>query len=457
MNLSRTDRVYFIGAGGIGMSALARYFLSQGKAVAGYDRVSTVLTDHLVREGMDLHFEDQVEKIPGDFRDPKTTLVIYTPAIPASHSQINWFGERGFTLVKRAKALGEVFNEGRGIGVAGTHGKTSISTMVSHVLHGSDLGCNAFLGGISKNTGSNFYLDRDSSIVVAEADEFDRSFLTLYPEVAVLSSMDADHLDIYNTEENIRKGFEAYLAQIRSGGSLVLKHGLKPVLPAGVEVFSYALEDTRAHYYALNIEASGIGSRFDIQTPGELIQGIDMELPGLINVENAVAAAAAAHIMGVSPGHIAGGLSSYRGVERRFDVQVLSGDKIYIDDYAHHPTAIAAFLGSVRKLFPDRKLTGIFQPHLFSRTRDFAEGFAESLAMLDVLVLMDIYPAREEPIPGVTSSLIFDQVKLNEKYLVEREQVMKVLMEQEPTLLVTMGAGDIMQFVSPIKTWMETC
>ncbi len=457
MNLSRTDRIYFIGAGGIGMSALARYFLSQGKAVAGYDRVSTALTDQLGREGMDLHFEDQVELIPGAYRDPETTLVIYTPAIPASHGQLAWFREKGFTLQKRAVALGKVFNEGRGIGVAGTHGKTSISTMLSHVLHGSNMGCNAFLGGISKNTGSNFYLDRKSSIVVAEADEFDRSFLALYPEVAVLSSMDADHLDIYNTEENIRKGFEAYLAQIHSGGSLVLKHGLTPAIPAGVEVFTYALEDIGAHYFGRNIEASGSVSRFEIQTPRELIEGINMELPGLINVENAVAAAAVAHIMGVPAEIIAEGLSSYRGVERRFDVQVLSKDKVYIDDYAHHPTEITAFLGSVRKLFPDRKLTGIFQPHLYSRTRDFAEGFAESLGMLDVLILMDIYPAREEPIPGVSSSLIFEQVRLKEKYLVGREQVMKVLMEQGPTLLVSMGAGDINQFVSPIKTWMKQC
>lgn len=437
------------------MSALLRYFLSQGKAVAGFDRVSTPLTDQLAREGADLHFEDDVALIPEEFRKPEGSLVVYTPAIPEAHSELNYFREHGFRVIKRSVALGEIFNTGRGIGVAGTHGKTSISTMLSHLVHGSSLGCNAFLGGISKNTHSNFYLDPASSIIVAEADEFDRSFLTLHPDVAVLSSMDADHLDIYESEANIRKGFEDYLAQIRQGGTLMIKHGLNPEVPAHVNRFTYALDQEGADYRACDVQHEGTHSTFAVQTPGGLLRGLRLNIPGILNVENAVAAVAVAHQLGIGKEVISRQMAAYAGVERRFDVQVNRNGKVYIDDYAHHPTEITAFLSSVRKLFPERKLTGIFQPHLYSRTRDFAQGFAESLALLDALILMDIYPAREDPIPGVTSSIIFDQVDLSEKVQVRKEQVLRVLDEQKPDLLVTMGAGDIMQFVSPLKQWME--
>jgi len=453
---SNLDSVYFIGAGGIGMSALARYFVSQGKQVAGYDRVSTPLTDQLSREGVEICFEDRSVLIPEVFRDADRTLVIYTPAVPKDHQQLNYFRKRGFRVIKRSAALGEIFNAGRGIGVAGTHGKTSISTMLAHIVHKSKLGCNAFLGGISKNTGSNFYLDPVSNLIVAEADEFDRSFLALFPEIAVVSSMDADHLDIYHSEENIHKGFESYIAQIGEKGTLIHKYGLKPKIPDHVETYTYSLEDPHSDYYAIEMASWGIGTRFSLQTPGGIIPGIGLRLPGRLNVENAVAAIAVAHRLGLSPETIAKNLSDYQGVERRFDVQVHNEKRIYIDDYAHHPTEIRAFLTSVKRLFPGMKLTGIFQPHLYSRTRDFADQFAESLNLLDVLILMDIYPAREEPIPGVSSSLIFDQLKMNEKYLVSREQLMKVLMEQEPGLLVSMGAGDINQFVSPIKNWMKS-
>ncbi len=449
------DSVYFIGAGGIGMSALARYFLSLGKQVAGYDRVSTALTDQLTREGVKIFFEDRSVLIPEVFRNPERTLVIYTPAVPKDHAQLNYFRKRGFRVIKRSVALGEIFNTGRGIGVAGTHGKTSISTMLAHIVHKSKLGCNAFLGGISKNTKSNFYLDPVSSVIVAEADEFDRSFLALYPEIAVVSSMDADHLDIYHSKENIIKGFESYIAQIRDKGKLIYKFGLTPFIPAHVERFSYSLDDPRSDYYAKEMSPWGIGTQFSMQTPGGIIPEIRLKLPGRLNVENAVAAIAVAHQLGLSPESIALNLSDYLGVERRFDVQVHTENHIYIDDYAHHPEEIRAFLTSVKGLFPEKKLTGIFQPHLFSRTKDFADQFAESLGLLDVLILMDIYPAREEPVPGVSSSLIFDQVKLKEKYLVSREQVLKVLLEQKPALLVSMGAGDINQFVSPIKSWLE--
>lgn len=449
------DSVYFIGAGGIGMSALARYFISQGKQVAGYDRVSTRLTDQLSREGAQIYFEDESELIPHAFRNPERTLVIYTPAVPRDHRQLNYFRKRGFRVIKRAAVLGEIFNTGRGIGIAGTHGKTSISTMLAHILHESIMGCNAFLGGISKNTGSNFYLDPASNLIVAEADEFDRSFLALFPEIAIVSSMDADHLDIYHTKENIQIGFESYISQIRDKGKLIHKWGLTPRVPENVEVFTYSLDDPGSDYHAFDMVPMGIGTRFSVMTPRGIISDIPLHLPGRLNVENAVAAVAVAHQLGLSPDTIALSLSDYKGVERRFDVQVYNDRRIYIDDYAHHPEEIRAFLSSVRYLFPGKKITGIFQPHLFSRTRDFADQFAESLGLLDVLILMDIYPAREEPLPGVSASMIFEKVELQEKYLVSREQVMKVLMEQEPQLLVSMGAGDINQFVSPIKNWME--
>ena len=449
------DSVYFIGAGGIGMSALARYFVSQGKQVAGYDRVSTALTDKLSLEGISVGFEDGAELIPEGFQNPDRTLIVYTPAVPKDHQQLAYFRKRGFRVIKRSAALGEIFNSGRGVGVAGTHGKTSISTMLAHIVHKSNLGCNAFLGGISKNTGSNFLLDPASNLVIAEADEFDRSFLALFPEIALISSMDADHLDIYHNEENLRLGFESYISQIGEKGKLIHKLGLTPAIPDHVETFTYSLDDPRSDYHAFDMFPMGLGTRFSMITPTGIIPNLPLALPGRINVENAVGAVAVANQLGLSPDTIATNLLDYQGVERRFDVQVNTEKRIYIDDYAHHPEEIKAFLSSVRQLFPGRRLTGIFQPHLFSRTKDFAEQFAKSLELLDVLILMEIYPAREEPLPGVSAALIFDQVEMNEKYLVSKEQVMKVLMEQEPGLLVSMGAGDINQFVAPLKNWME--
>jgi len=449
------DSVYFIGVGGIGMSSLARYFLSQGKAVAGYDRVSTSLTDTLTREGIDIHFEDLSVLIPDVFRNPERTLVIYTPAVPENHQQLNYFRKRGFRVIKRSVALGEVFNTGRGIGVAGTHGKTSISTMLAHILHSSTLGCNAFLGGISKNTKSNFYLDPASKVIIAEADEYDRSFLTLFPEIAVVSSMDADHLDIYLSKENIIKGFESYIAQIRDKGKLIHKYGLNPRVPNHVERYSYSIDNQEADYHTRKIIPHGLGYNLTVVCPESVIPDIQFGIPGMLNVENVLAAIAVAHQLGIAPEIISSALSGYKGVERRFDLQFQNAERVYIDDYAHHPEEIKAFLSSVRSLFPNRKLTGIFQPHLFSRTRDFVEEFARSLEMLDVLILMEIYPAREEPIPGVNASIIFDRVKLKEKVLVSREQLLRVVSEQDPKLLVTMGAGDINQFVKPLRGWIE--
>lgn len=449
------DSVYFVGVGGIGMSALARYFTSQGKEVAGYDRVSTSLTDQLTREGINILFEDRSVLIPDQFRNPDRTLVIYTPAIPEKHQQLNYFRRRGFRVIKRSVALGEVFNSGRGIGVAGTHGKTSISSMLAHILHQSKLGCNAFLGGVSKNTRSNLYLDPASKVMIAEADEYDRSFLTLFPEIAVVSAMDADHLDIYKSKENIIKGFEEFIAQIREKGKLIQKYGLAPAIPDHVERHTYSLDQIAADYHVRNLKKAGLGYSFTVVTPNLVIPELKLEIPGLVQVENALAGVAVAHQLGISPEIIARALSSYQGVERRIDLQVNRPDRVYIDDYAHHPEEIRAFLTSVKKLFPGKKLTGVFQPHLFSRTKDFSVEFARSLEMLDVLILLDIYPAREDPIPGVTSALIFDEVRLKEKMLVSREQLLRVIKAQNPEFLVTMGAGDISQFVTPIKDWMD--
>lgn len=449
------DSVYFIGVGGIGMSALARYFLSQGKEVAGYDRTSTSLTDQLTREGIDILYEDRSVLIPDNFRNPDRTLVIYTPAVPEIHQQLNYFRKRGFRVIKRSVALGEVFNSGRGIGIAGTHGKTSISAMLAHILQNSTLGCNAFLGGISKNSRSNFYLDPASRIIIAEADEYDRSFLTMFPEIAVLSSMDADHLDIYHSKENIRKGFEAFIAQIKAKGKLIHKMGLQPAVPGTIECLTYSVEEVKADYYATNLEPVAGKYSFTAVTPDIIIPDIRIGTGGKLYVENALAAVAVAHQLGIAPEIIARALSTYQGVERRYDIRFLSNSRIYIDDYAHHPAEIIAFLTSVKDQFPGKKITGIFQPHLFSRTRDLAREFARSLEMLDSLILMEIYPAREDPIPGVSSSLIFDRVNLKEKVLVSREQVLRVIREQDPELLLTMGAGDIDQFVGPISHWIK--
>ena len=412
------------------------------------------LTDQLEREGILVHFQDRSALIPPEFRNPERTLVIYTPAVPRDHHQLAYFRKRGFRVIKRAAALGEIFNAGKGVAVAGTHGKTSISTMLAYIVHKSNLGCNAFLGGICKNTGSNFFLDPNSRVIVAEADEFDRSFLSLFPEIALVSSMDADHLDIYHTRENIQKGFESFISQIRDKGKLIYKLGLLPEIPSHLETFTYSLDNPRSDYHAFDMVPMGAGTMFSMITPTGIIPNLPLNLPGRLNVENAVGAVAMAHQLGLTPDTIALNLSEYQGVERRFDVQVSTDKRIYIDDYAHHPEEIRAFLTSVRRMYPGKKLTGIFQPHLYSRTRDFAEQFARSLELLDVLILMEIYPAREEPISGVSSAMIFDQVNMNEKYLVTREQLMKVLMEQEPGLLVSMGAGDINQFVAPLKTWM---
>lgn len=447
------DNVYFIGIGGIGMSALARFFQSHGKLVAGYDRVSTSLTDQLSREKIKIHFEDKTALIPQKFKDPERTLVIYTPAVPDNNSELNYFRQNGFRVIKRSVALGEVFNAGRGVAVAGTHGKTSVSTMLAYIMSESKTGCNAFLGGISKNFNSNLVIHPTSDVIIAEADEYDRSFLALYPEIAVITSIDNDHMEIYLTRKHLILGFESFVNQVKEKGKLIIKYGLNINLPEHIDVFTYSLKDKRADYHIMNRVSDEGNYRFDVRTPRNIFQ-VSLRIPGLLNTENALAAIAVADQMGVPSEQIVAALGEFKGVKRRFDIQVMQKDRVYIDDYAHHPEELKAFIGSVREMFPGRRITGIFQPHLYSRTRDFSKEFARSLSMLDELILLDIYPAREEPIPGISSEVIFRHVSNQEKVLIKAEQLLKVLQEREPDILLTMGAGDIDRLVDPLKTWM---
>jgi UDP-N-acetylmuramate--alanine ligase len=444
-NLQNISNVYFLGIGGIGMSALARYFRHTGRNVAGYDRTPTTLTYALQAEGIDVHFEDDLRYIPSKW-DPAKTLAVYTPALPDDHKELSWFKERPIWMMKRAKVLGMICNEKDCVAVSGTHGKTTISTMTALILHKSKAGCGAFLGGISKNFGSNLLLPPENSPwIVAEADEFDRSFLHLQPKIALVSSLDADHLDIYGNREKIAESFEKFISQIKPGGKLVVKKGVGlNVQHAKALIYSYSLSEP-ADFQTLNLQLNGEGGNynFDLKTPGGIIANCMLSYPGLVNVENAVAASALAYLAGASADDIKSGLEDYRGVVRRFDVRFQNEKQIYIDDYAHHPAELSATINSVKALFPNRKVTGIFQPHLYSRTRDFAEDFAASLDLLDEALLVPVYPAREEPIKGVSSALIFDKMKNQHKFLVEKNEVPELMQKHKTNVVLTMGAGDI--------------
>jgi len=446
--------VYLIGAGGIGVSALGRYFKAQGLYVAGYDKTPSPLTDELIREGIVIHFEDSIDNIPQKIRESATenVLVIYTPAVPKSHSELNYLQQNNFKIHKRAEVLGLISRAYKTIAVAGTHGKTSVSTMAAHVLHTAQAGMNAILGGISKNYNSNLILDpnANSTFVVTEADEFDRSFLHLSPHTLVITSMDADHLDIYQDINDLHCTFAQLASQVHENGHLILKKNL-PLDKKNVraKIFSYSFSD-EADFYAQNIVADKHTSCFDICTPSGVITDVCLQIPGEVNIENAVAAAAAAKLNGLSDNDIRQGLATWLGVRRRFEYVVNTPEFVYIDDYAHHPEELNAFIGSVKKLYSG-KILGIFQPHLYTRTRDFAEGFAQSLSALDELILMDIYPAREVAIPGVTSEIIFRNVNCSEKTLVSKQNLMKTLENKQFDVILTMGAGDIDRFVNPIK------
>ncbi|MBR5199497.1 MAG: UDP-N-acetylmuramate--L-alanine ligase [Bacteroidales bacterium] len=452
--MSTLKNIYFIGIGGIGMSAIARYYNTKGYKVSGYDKTPSPLTHALESEGIEVHYEDNIEFIP---KDTESTLVVYTPAIPKDMGELVYVQENGYRVIKRSRMLGEISEGQRCMAVAGTHGKTTTSTLVSHIFTATGEGCSAFLGGISKNYGTNL-LVHENNVVVAEADEFDRSFLQLFPEIAVITSMDADHLDIYGDEAHIHEAFRAFASQV--SGTVIAKKGLPlSSQDTKAKLMSYSYNDPEADFYAVLTDGDGNGfTHFDLHHPNGVIKDCVVGIPGWVNIENAVAASAIGLTYGLDAEMIKEALASFEGVKRRFDIQLKSEKCIYIDDYAHHPREISAALTSIKGNFPDYRITAIFQPHLYTRTRDFADGFAESLSCVDKLILLDIYPAREEPIPGVTSEIIFKNVTAPEKVLLNKSELMEHLQNTvtgEKELFVTVGAGDIDRFIEPIKELLE--
>ena len=451
MDVNTLKSVYFIGAGGIGMSALVRYFLSKGKKVGGYDRTPSELTLKLIEEGADIHYEEAPEKIPGEFKNPESTLVVYTAAMPEDHILLQYFRKHGFTIYKRAQVLGMLTRSSKGLCAAGTHGKTTTSTMTAHLLHQSQVGCDAFLGGISKNYGTNLLLSDDSAYVVIEADEFDRSFHWLSPYATIITSTDADHLDIYGTEEAYLESFNHYTSLIQPGGALIIREGirLQPRLQEGVRLYTYSSES--GDFHAENIRIGGGEIVFDYVSPLGNISDVQLGVPVAINIENGIAAMALAQLSGVSNEEIKTGMASFRGVDRRFDFKIKTDKVVYLSDYAHHPEEIKQSILSMRALYGDKKLTGIFQPHLYTRTRDFYQEFAESLSLLDEVILTDIYPARELPIEGVSSQLIYDNLRPDiDKTLCKKEEVIDILKKKEIEVLMTLGAGDIENYAPQI-------
>lgn len=451
MDVNTLKAVYFIGAGGIGMSALVRYFLSIGKKVGGYDRTPSELTEKLIAEGASIHYEESVEDIPADFLDVATTLIVYTPAIPATHAELTYFQNNGFIIQKRSQVLGMLTQSGKGLCVAGTHGKTTTSTMTAHLLHQSNVGCNAFLGGISKNYGTNLLLSEKSQYVVIEADEFDRSFHWLTPYATVITATDADHLDIYGTKEAYLESFNHYTSLIRQGGALIARKGieLEPRLQEGVTLYTYSRED--GDFHAENIRIGNGEIIFDYISPFGNIKNIQLGVPVAINIENGIAAMALAQISGASNDEIKAAMASFKGVDRRFDFKIKNDKVVLLSDYAHHPEEIKQSILSMRALYKDKKITGIFQPHLYTRTRDFYQEFADSLSLLDEVILTEIYPARELPIEGISSRLIYDHLHPGvEKELCKKEDLLDLLKQKKIEVLMTLGAGDIENYVQPI-------
>lgn len=451
MDVNILKSVYFIGAGGIGMSALVRYFLSKGKKVGGYDRTPSELTAKLIEEGAQIHYEETPEKIPSDFLNAENTLIVYTAAMPNDHILLQYFRNHGFTIYKRAQVLGMLTRSSKGLCAAGTHGKTTTSTMTAHLLHQSHVGCDAFLGGISKNYATNLLLSDNSEYVVIEADEFDRSFHWLTPYATVITATDADHLDIYGTEEAYLESFSHYTSLIQPGGALIMRKNiqLNPQLQEGVRLYTYSTEE--GDFHAENIRIGGGEIFFDYVSPLGNIQNIQLGVPVAINIENGIAAMALAQLSGVTNDEIKAGMASFQGIERRFDFKIKTDKIVYLSDYAHHPEEIKQSILSIRALYKDKKITAIFQPHLYTRTRDFYLDFADSLSLLDEVILTDIYPARELPIEGVSSQLIYDHLSPNiEKTLCKKEEVLDVLMNKNIEVLITLGAGDIENYASQI-------
>lgn len=453
--MNNIKAVYFIGIGGIGMSNLARYFMSKGKKVAGYDRTETPLTKELVKEGAEIHYSDSVSLIPEYCKEKDTTLVVYTPAVPSENEEVIYFHQQDFTIQKRAQVLGTITKSSKALCCAGTHGKTTTSSMLAHILKQSHLDCNAFLGGILKNYSSNLMLSDKSEFTVIEADEYDRSFHWLHPYMALITSVDPDHLDIYRTEEEYLKSFEKFTTLIQQGGALVMKHNIKLSPKVGEEVKVYTYSEDKGDFHAKNIKIGNGEIRFDFVTPKEVIDNIQLGVPVRINIENSIGAMALAWLNGATPDELRHAMLTFQGAKRRFDF-ILKTDKIVmIDDYAHHPQELAASITSVKELYPDRKVTGVFQPHLYSRTKDFADEFAKSLSLLDELILLDIYPAREKPIEGVTSKIIFDKVTCP-KTLCNKQELLPLLENKNDIeVLLTVGAGDIDQLLEAIKEVLE--
>ena len=447
------DSLYFVGAGGIGMAALERYFLAMGKRVAGYDRTPSELTDALQREGVHIDFDEDPALIPADCRNPERTLVVYTPAVPDSHQGLTYFREHGFQVLKRAALLGIVTEHSRGLCFAGTHGKTTTSSMAAHILHSSGIGCNAFLGGVLRNYNSNFLLSKTSPFSVIEADEFDRSFHHLHPHVAVVTSTDPDHLDIYGTAENYLEGFAHFTELIEPGGALIIHTGLalKPRVREGVKTYTYSRDD--GDFHASNIRKGDGEITFDLVTPWETVNDISLGVPVDINIENSIAAMAACRLAEVPGDAMRRAMASFMGPKRRFEFWLKEPGKqgrVMIDDYAHHPGELTASIKSVRDLYPGRQLTVIFQPHLYTRTRDFAPQFAQALSLADEVILLPIYPAREEPIPGVTSEMILEQVTSTKKCIYSKENLIKSIELSNFDVLLTAGAGDIANLLPQI-------
>lgn len=451
MELKDIKSVYFVGAGGIGMSAIARYFLHKGLVVAGYDKTPSELTHQLEKEGMMIHYEENVNLIPEACRQPLTTLVVYTPAIPSTHAELKYFHDNNFVIEKRAQVLGTLTRTHKGLCFAGTHGKTTTSTMCAHIMHQSHLDCNAFLGGISKNYGTNYILSTHSDYVVIEADEFDRSFHWLRPWMSVITSTDPDHLDIYGTKEAYLESFRHYTELIQPGGALIIHKNLemKQHVQEGVKVYNYSREE--GDFHAENIQIKNGTITFDFISPIEIVKNVELGQPIPINIENGVAAMAMAQLNGCTAEELREGMKTYGGVDRRFDFKIKNDRHVFLSDYGHHPKEILQSAKSLKELYSDRKITAIFQPHLYTRTRDFYKDFADALSHFDEVILTEIYPAREQPIEGITSKLIYDNLRPNiEKKMIQKDDVLNFVKAHDFDVLVVLGAGNLDNYVPEI-------
>ena len=455
MEFARLHKIYLLGIGGIGMSALARYFNAMGKKVSGYDKTETPLTKELVAEGIDVHYTEDLNKLASLALTKEDTLVIYTPAVPKEHAEYVFLIKEEFAIKKRSEVLGMITAESYTIAVAGTHGKTTTSSLIAHILRSSGIDCSAFLGGITQNYNTNLFIGKDlgkkGAITVVEADEYDRSFLALHPDIAVITSIDADHLDIYGSKAQMHESYNLFAKQVKRGGVLIAKKGTEAI-QEGVEVnvISYALKGP-AEYQAANIKIANGHYQYSVIEKGWELHELTLGLPGAHNVENSVAAIVVARMMGIKDDQIREALASFKGVKRRFEYQIKKDSLVFIDDYAHHPEELKACILSVREMYPGRKLTGVFQPHLYTRTRDFAAGFAQSLSLLDEVILLEIYPARESPIEGVSSGMLLEQITSPSKMLCTKQELVTELKKRNPEVLLTLGAGDIDALVAPIR------